>query len=638
MFSFLNSGILFLLLSFIIPILIYLFAKKKPQKIFFSSIKLIKESQQSQKKKIKIKNFLILLLRILIIIFTILAISRPMLKHKLLSKGKKHPKTAVAIIIDNSYSMDYLIDTQTELVKAKNIALTINDYLADEDMVVLLTLNQDWNLINSNLKYGKLNKKLIGNIQISAQSEELEKVHKEAINLLKESQFTNQEIYIISDLQQQAILNESSVPTFFIPTSDLQVKKNISLQEAALQPNYISKDFNEKISFKATNHFNSKQEDIICQLTLNGHTKAEKVINLNPFQNKTFSFPISLEKKGWHSGYVKVRDERLAYDNKNYFSFFYNPNPKVAFISDNKKIPVVLQSLLNIYTDKESINFLTNNININHLQTSQNVIIYDKNYSTRLEKIINDFIEMGNKILFIADNNLNKNWQTFLEQRMQNNFLKFYQNENNLLIAGKNDYHPITKALKDINDTQINDFWLTSGNQNIMLSTDKYPISLENKGILLWLFDIGSPYNPLFLDTNFPVFAYNSLKFTANLTQNKNILHIGNKIMLNNNEIFLPSGEKIKLKKNIYFPQKTGIYKTEINQFAVNLNYNESEYKQLKKQNKHNITFLDLNSWENNILQSRYGFDLWKYLLLIVLILIALEMYLVKREEKKQIN
>jgi len=102
MISFLNSGILFLSSAIIIPILIYLFAKKKPYKIIFSSIRFIKESQQKQKRKINLKNLLLLLIRLLIILLTILAIARPAVKTSFLKQGDEHPETAIAVIIDNS--------------------------------------------------------------------------------------------------------------------------------------------------------------------------------------------------------------------------------------------------------------------------------------------------------------------------------------------------------------------------------------------------------------------------------------------------------------------------------------------------------------------------------------------------------
>ncbi|MBN2829443.1 MAG: BatA domain-containing protein, partial [Candidatus Cloacimonetes bacterium] len=58
MFSFLNTGILAFIVAGALPLLIYLFAKKKPKKVVFSSIRFISQSSSSQRKRINIKNIL----------------------------------------------------------------------------------------------------------------------------------------------------------------------------------------------------------------------------------------------------------------------------------------------------------------------------------------------------------------------------------------------------------------------------------------------------------------------------------------------------------------------------------------------------------------------------------------------------
>ena len=197
--SFLNSGILFLSSAIIIPLIIYLFAKKKPKKIIFSSIRFIKESQNQQKRKINLKNILLLIIRMLIILFTILAISRPTIKASFLQNSTVHPKTAVALIIDNSYSMDYLVDTETELDKAKQIAMKINEMLNENDMTLLLTLNEDWNQLNGNLGFGKIDAKLIRNISYTSVQLPLKDILQTAQKSLKKSHLPKPE-YSISKI------------------------------------------------------------------------------------------------------------------------------------------------------------------------------------------------------------------------------------------------------------------------------------------------------------------------------------------------------------------------------------------------------------------------------------------------------
>ena len=60
----------------------------------------------------------------------------------------------------------------------------------------------------------------------------------------------------------------------------------------------------------------------------------------------------------------------------------------------------------------------------------------------------------------------------------------------------------------------------------------------------------------------------------------------------------------------------------------------ESNYQRFSKTKHKNIAFLG-QDWEEDILQTRYGFEIWKYLLIVVLILFALEMFIIKKEENK---
>ncbi|MDX9870522.1 MAG: hypothetical protein RBS92_07340, partial [Candidatus Cloacimonadales bacterium] len=72
-----------------------------------------------------------------------------------------------------------------------------------------------------------------------------------------------------------------------------------------------------------------------------------------------------------------------------------------------------------------------------------------------------------------------------------------------------------------------------------------------------------------------------------------------------------------------------------IDLYSVNLDsFNESDYKRIGKKQEKNVFVLD-EKWQNNILQSRLGYELWKYLLFIVLLLIVLEMIIVKKHERR---
>ncbi len=386
--SFLNSGILFLSSAVIIPILIYLFAKKKPKKIVFSSIRFIKESLQKQKRKINLKNLFLLLIRILIILFAIMAIARPAIKADFLKKGTEHPKTAIAVIIDNSYSMNYLVDTQTDLEKAKQIAHQINEIISENDNTILLTLNHNWNELHAGINIGKLSDKLIDEITISPQMTALEDVLQTAETKLKKTHLPNKEIYFITDMQKQKIQNKLEFPTFIIPTSSVEDKKNISCQNAAVQHEIANRNLQKQIEIELINHSKDPQQDVIYELFIDGNTVSQRVTDLLPEQKKKLITPLEIDSPGWHSGFASVKNERLIFDNRSYFSFYLDPDPQVAIISDALKIPIALESILEIYTKNVSL-INRENINYESLQKFENIIIYKKqNLSEKLRSIL----------------------------------------------------------------------------------------------------------------------------------------------------------------------------------------------------------------------------------------------------------
>ena len=637
--SFLNSGILFLTSAILIPLLIYLFAKKKPHRIIFSTIRFIKESQKQQRKKINLKNLLLLIIRMLIILLTILAISRPTIKASFLKKGTKHPKTAVAIIIDNSFSMDYLVDTQTELEKAKSIAGRFNRVISNDDMVLIMTLNEEWNSLNSNLIYGKIPENLIRNIKITPLAKPLKDVIVFASKKLKESHLPNREIYLISDLQKQELPEKIDTSCFIIPTSDIESRSNISCQNARLINEFTKKTFAGKISFETVNHSDFMQEDVICSIFLDGQTIAEKVIDLQPNQRKKDEFLIDLENSGWHSGYVHIKNERQPFDNRNYFSFYFNSEPKVAVITDNEILPLPLQTILEIYTHApENIEFFTSdNLNYDTLSEFENIIDYRKNsFSNRLRFLLDQIRKNKKGILFIADKYLANDLRNYIGSATGIEFLEFSHHSNQKKTTFINKYHSITSLLDPSKNLDFNDFWKVRSQKNsgVLMQTDDFPLALEAERICIWFFDVQSLQNPFLLDSAFPVFAFNTLKFLSNDHSLSSSIKTGNKIKLKSAQIELPAGDLLETKQANFVVSAPGIYKVDKQPVPVNLDYRESDYQRFSQNKYKNISFLD-QDWEENILQTRYGFEIWKYLLLLVLVLFALEMFIIKKEEKR---
>ena len=77
--NFLNPLFLFGLAAAAIPILIHLFTRRRPREVRFPSLEFLAEVNQSEIRRLKLKQWLLLLLRTLAVAAIALAMSRPAL-------------------------------------------------------------------------------------------------------------------------------------------------------------------------------------------------------------------------------------------------------------------------------------------------------------------------------------------------------------------------------------------------------------------------------------------------------------------------------------------------------------------------------------------------------------------------------
>ena len=101
--SFLNPLFLFGLAAAAVPILIHLFTRKRPREMAFPSLEFLAEVNRSEIRRLRLRQWLLLLLRTLAIAALALAMSRPALKGTAgLGRGGS---TTVVALVDQSGSM-----------------------------------------------------------------------------------------------------------------------------------------------------------------------------------------------------------------------------------------------------------------------------------------------------------------------------------------------------------------------------------------------------------------------------------------------------------------------------------------------------------------------------------------------------
>src|SRR4051812_28408393 len=120
-----------------LPVILHLFMRQTPKHLVFPALRLIRERQKRTKKRLRIRNWLLLLARMALIALMALALARPSLVTKATLGGEEVP-AAMALVFDTSLSMRYKPKDKTRLDEAKERAVEILKKTPDSSQVFVI--------------------------------------------------------------------------------------------------------------------------------------------------------------------------------------------------------------------------------------------------------------------------------------------------------------------------------------------------------------------------------------------------------------------------------------------------------------------------------------------------------------------
>ncbi len=372
MFSFLNPTILYALAAGAIPVLIHLINRKRKKEVQFSTVHFLKQMVKKEMRRLRLRQILLLVIRTLILVLIVLAFARPTMKvsNSLLSGQSA---TEAVVIIDNSLSLNSLQITGNLLEEVRQRWLNLENIFQQGDKISVLLGTRPLKIIAEHVNYSdELWQKVEKEIQPSVFQGNLTDGVIKALQILQESNIYNQEIYLISDFQKSNIkdVNFTQLPAgsdkpvkyFALPVfhSDDQ---NVSVDSAYIVNRLIEKNQNLEIKANIRNQSLNKNINSLVSLIIDSKRISQQNIDLNEDGVKTSQFEVNPREGGIISGFVESENDVLLEDNRYFFNFqipekvrILHLMPEVTF---NSYFPIILKPAIDggifIY-DKNSIN------------------------------------------------------------------------------------------------------------------------------------------------------------------------------------------------------------------------------------------------------------------------------------------
>lgn len=596
----------------------------------------LKEIQKSKFRRIRIKHLLLLLVRIAIIVFLVLAFADPVLRSY---SGKDSNTRKLGIIfIDSSYSMLYQKDSTNLFQRAESIASKIENLFTSSDEVIKIVTS-----VQSDTSSVPIAVKSNFNAILNKTNE-----------ILKTKNYSASEIFIISDLQKVNFHNNQYQPNsyssfYFIDVADNE-QANISISTIRIDSKILGLSLPIKLSAVIRNHTDNIIPNEKLTLFNNDVKLDEKIFDLKPNEIKQIEFSFKPTSKGIQTLKAELITENKQFDafkedNVFFKKFFIPEKINIGIISDNPSSTKYIKSVFdaaNKNTEGVKVYDYKEISSLNNIQSFDVIYLCGlKGFTETDVQNINKFTEFGKGVVIFPSENINiEEYNKLLDVKITsveklNSELSIKElNTNSPLLddifkikKGEtfdgstldkvriNSYYNITPANRSSPLLTLNVNGNTSGSKQepvLLVQNSVSPINPKQESIIstdnLFLFTVSAdltmssfPQHSLFA----PIILRSAYHYNTN-----SVLTDGTNpgLMFQIEKDTLESNPQLMIESVL----KTALDLTGIENYTI-------------------ISNNKLSTLEETVTENREGKSLWKTPLIIALALVILEVYLSKK-------
>ncbi len=415
---FLTPSMLWGLLAASIPIIIHLYSLRQTKEIEFSSLKYIRELEYETIRRLKIRQWLLVLLRMLIIICIILMAARPVLKGFIPAWIAGEKESRVVIILDNSASMSMLSDGKSLLDNGKSYILDIANIYDEFTEFYCYQTNPLSQIYNGNPGNKSL-RTALERVQISNTEDHLF-LKVDSVLQMQDAFEPNKECFIISDFSKQIhadMNNYIPVSQFLADTSETgwrfygitqeELTNNLSLLDVDILSQIRLPNSLLKIETKVKNDGLKDKRNIPVQLFLKDERLGQVVASFRSQQRKDFIYQVYPGMSGVIQGNLEIPEDDYLLDNHLSFDFTIPEQIFCTVIGRSVEETFLLETALSaIDNHTRFLQIVTKiNSNLDHLPLDYTDVLIIYNPGILSPNIIDDiqiFLNGGGGIIWFA--------------------------------------------------------------------------------------------------------------------------------------------------------------------------------------------------------------------------------------------
>ena len=304
-----------------LPLLIHLLNREKPRQVVFGWRPFLLKAHQAHSRRFKLRELLLLLLRMLLCALLALAFARPFWANAAPIHTPLSMPTYAVIVLDLSYSMQY----GDWFNKAKKRVDDILDDLTEGDQVALLgASNQVQVILNWSADRAAV-KRAVQRLEPTFEIADLGAAFRSGEAMLGNLSGVNKALYLISDHQAESWWRldrgDRTRPGIVLGLEDIagDQRDNLSLSDVQLLT--TSQNDNQAWVAARLHYYGQKtRRDVSVELVIDDQLIHLQEVDLDTTGTAVVQFKLPETRQAQLSGWIGVSGDALEADNRHYFS------------------------------------------------------------------------------------------------------------------------------------------------------------------------------------------------------------------------------------------------------------------------------------------------------------------------------
>lgn len=415
--NFLNPLVLLGMAAAGIPILLHLLNLRRLKTIDFSTVRFLQELQQTQARRLRVQQILLLILRTLVILFAVLAFARPTIPGALPLLSVE-ARSSVVILVDNSASMEAADQRGERFRQARRAAEQIIGLLNDGDEVAVLPLaGRD---AQRNVEFTRsfsVAKEAIERITLADDRADIVSGLQSANMLFADAEHAHHEVYVISDAQRDMVAREqqdtsrlltSNATVFLVRIGDAEkgLEQNLSVDSVAVLTTLVQPDRPVELEAFVRNGSTRDASNVLVTLAYDGTRVAQQALDVPAGGVRSVVVAAPPQRRGVIAASVELENDAIDRDNVRYAGITVPQRARVAIIGTGTA-PRLAQMALSVPGLEGSLPQATIVDGLRALGANMRgydvVMLVDAQVNNSDVALLHQFVQQGGGLVVFAD-------------------------------------------------------------------------------------------------------------------------------------------------------------------------------------------------------------------------------------------